>query len=94
MRIGIKIRAAGRGLRTVAARCFVVVVDGVAEEATRGMRNTRRLIGSVKHEGQPEKAGWPTVWLSVYLAYQMQMDHSEHAEEVLVHRADIILGRE
>lgn len=69
-------------------------MNEAVEEAARGMRNTRRLIGSVKHEGQSEKADRSTVWLSVYLAYQMQMDHSEHAEEVLARGADITLGRE
>lgn len=77
MYIDIKIRATRCSLRTVTACCFVVM-DEAAEEVTRGMRNTRRLIGSVKHEGQSEKADRSTVWLSVYLAYQMQMDHSEH----------------
>lgn len=43
--------------RTPLCRC----VDEAAEEATRGMQNTWRLIGSVKHEGQPEKAGRPAV---------------------------------
>jgi len=33
MHIGFKIRAAERGLRTVAARRFVVVADEAAEEA-------------------------------------------------------------